>query len=152
MISVKRVAAALIVSLATGCSSNGDSQPSDVVRAAEEKQAAWEAQQIVSYTFRYRHSCFCPLMDAYIDVVDGVVSGGRDADTGEDLDPLRLSLARTVDEMFQFIFDKAEQDVETLTVEYDDVLSYPTKITVDHDSQIADDEIVLFGTELTESP
>jgi len=91
-------------------------------------------------------------VDAHIDVVDGVVSGGRDVDTGDDLDPLSLSLVRTVDEMFEFIFDKAEQEVETLTVEYDDVLSYATKITVDHDSQIVDDEIVLFATELTESP
>lgn len=47
----------------------------------------------------------------------------------------------TVEDMFALISDAIKNNAETITVEYDDELGYPTSVRIDQAAIMADEEI-----------
>ena len=65
--------------------------------------------------------------------------------------PVPLHLADvwgTVEDMFRLIEDAIDRDAESVQVTYHDRLGYPTHISIDYSSRIADDELVVTAADL----
>ena len=99
----------------------------------------WKAQDLHTYAFILRRSCFCgnthPL---FVAVVNDKVAGVLDFQTTESLDP---TLGETVDDLFDFIQKAVDRPARLIRANYDAVKGFPTEIDYDGEAQIADDEI-----------
>lgn len=112
--------------------------------ALQAARRRWEAQGFTSYEFRLTQLCFChpAVVRPYIiRVHDGAVINVRDAETGAA--PPAFYRARTVPELFGVIDDALDRDADSLDVEYHAQFGYPTLITIDYETQVADDELGL---------
>ena len=110
----------------------------------------WESQQIDSYQFSERLSCFCGgILNKSLVVKDNVKdtvyfeipSWYPPETTIEDLYPNVLQSAKTIDEAFDFIEEVLQQDVDYLGVEYHETYGFPIAISVNYVESYSDDEI-----------
>lgn len=110
----------------------------------------WSARGADRYEYRFqRTGCEClpewtrPYL---IQVSDGAVIESRDAETGAPAPPSFHPL--TVEDLFVLIDDAIDQNAFVLNVRYDRSTGYPTRIVVDYDRQIADDEFTIHASNL----
>jgi hypothetical protein len=87
-------------------------------------------------------------LHAQVTVVADSGASATDLDSQEPVDEQRLQEIHTVEECFAFIREAVEQEAEVLSVEYDEALSYPTRIESDWRFDTADDELSIFVTDL----
>lgn len=125
----------------SGCGNSANKTLDELNR----NRAKWESANIHTYQFEYRVSCFC--LDEYtlprlvfVDA-DQVVSQTV-IDTHVAL-PLDDNNAMSITALFERIALE-ESRAESLSVEYDPELGYPTLVQVDENKQIADDEYTLY--------
>jgi hypothetical protein len=106
----------------------------------------WAKQNISNYRFTVRQTCFCSIesmQPVNIEVRNGkvtsivpaidVLSFNREDFTNHD------SIAK----LFDVIEDAIAKEAEHLSVTYHPTLGYPTKIDIDYDQMMADEEISL---------
>lgn len=86
----------------------------------------WAAAGIVSYTWRYRPTCFCPPEEVAVTVLGGHRVGGGERPLG-------------VDEWFDLI-DEELATAARVQLEFDDATGRPLSVYIDRDEQIADEE------------
>jgi hypothetical protein len=135
-------AAALALSLASGCSIT---EPSGRAAGAAElarNRQRWASSNIHDYEFDYRLSCFCaPDATEPVHIVvrgDLIVSVVR---TRDGLPAVtRFGGWPRVDELFGTVQQRLEQGAARVDVTYDPALGYPRSITVDVALMSADDE------------
>ena len=133
-----------------------DGNPADVppgpwaelVEEAEAMRTEWNRRAVADYTFRFTRICFCPPLDATVEVRGGNVFTATDYATGGALDPALLPEVRNVPELFDFVAEMAALEPDTMTVRYDPEYFYPAEIAVDRLFQAADDEISLRAEQL----
>jgi hypothetical protein len=108
-------------------------------------QAQWSALDLADYSFSVIRHCFCP-EQAPIDVtvVDGRVTALERAGAPVLPDDVR-STPTTVPGLFQVVADQA--DAFELTVTWDPVFGFPTRIDVDAIENMVDEE---FSIEVTD--
>ena len=145
----------LLASLAfSSCSLFGpDAQLTDLDAARQR----WEAQRLTTYSYVADRLCFCAaeLFPARIVVENGAVKGVHDPQTGE---PLRLpdgrlaleaepGAYRTIEGLFSLVEEAQRAEAERLDVTYHPTYGYPTEISIDYASEIADDEVTYTNTD-----
>ncbi|WP_448270287.1 DUF6174 domain-containing protein [Nostoc sp. DSM 114159] len=99
-----------------------------------------------NYSITVSNSCFC-IPDARGPVVIRVRNGQpisvTSVATGKPVNPEFFQKYDTIPELFNVIQDAINRKAFNLDVEYNAKLGYPTKINIDYNSQIADEEIFL---------
>lgn len=113
---------------------------------ANNAKMLWAKQNLITYTLTQKASCFCtpeytrPIK--YSVISNSVYSdwavyadGSGGAVTGTMVPTLH-----TVDQAFALIQDAIDNKAESVTVEYDSMLWYPTSISIDRSKMIADEE------------
>ncbi|MEH2331162.1 DUF6174 domain-containing protein [Nostoc sp.] len=106
----------------------------------------WERANIYNYRITVSNSCFC-IPDArgpvVIQVRNGQTTSITSVATGKPVNPEFFQKYDTIPELFNVIQDAIKRKASNLDVEYNAKFGYPTKINIDYDSQIADEEIFL---------
>ena len=107
-------------------------------------QARWNEQRPVSYRYTISRSCEClPEMTGpvIVTITNGTVESRRYASTGADLTPTFAELFPTIDALFEII-DDARRNAAQLDVDYDPTRGFPTRVSIDWEAGMIDDEIV----------
>ena len=112
----------------------------------ETAQKLWESKQVTNYKMVQQRSCFCPteyIRPMIYDVKDSKAQRGTarydDKDKEQVSQAIEVSL-NSVDDAFKIIQDAITNNVDSLEVEYDTTYGYPTKINIDYNFMIADEE------------
>ncbi len=110
----------------------------------------WNSQNIDSYQYAERLSCFCGgILNKSLVVKENVKdtvyfeipTWYPPETTIEDLYDGVLQSAKTIDEAFDFIEEVLQQDVDYLGVEYHETYGFPIAISVNYVESYSDDEI-----------
>lgn len=122
-----------------------DHDSNKVLHDLNKNRAKWENANIDTYQFEYRISCFC--LDEY--TLPRLVVVNADQVVSQTIieSHVALPLEQVDTQSIAGLFERIaleESRAESLTVEYHPELGYPTKIQVDVDKQIADDEYTLY--------
>jgi hypothetical protein len=127
--------------------------PEDGRQRAELEHAwrTWQARDIRSYEYVQQRLCYC-LLEAVapvrITVRGSLVADVRYAEDGTAV-PLEFSaLWGTVDDLFRLIDEAIDLHAESLHVTYDRALGYPTHVSIDYHSGVADDELTITASGL----
>ncbi len=106
----------------------------------------WNRQNISSYRYTLSNSCFC-IPDArgpvVIEVRNGQTTSITSVATGQPVNPEFFQNYKTIPKLFNVIQDAINRKASSLNVQYSARFGYPTKIDIDYNSQIADEEIYL---------
>lgn len=142
---------ALSLLLLSGCGSDGD--PTIVLSEEQarlnQNLSRWENADISRYQYEYRRSCYCPdLLKTVVTVEGDEVTEAFYKDDGTYLSEKQLEQLYTIDELFDVVQDAINDRVFSLEVEYDASLGYPTRIAIDRDEQMVDEEISYYATAL----
>lgn len=123
-------------------------QSQDLIQA----KALWESKNITDYKMIQQKSCFC--MQDYTrpmiyDIKDSKSQRGNaqyhDGDKAQLASTMEIEL-NSVDDAFTIIEKAIKDHVDNLEVEYDTTYGYPTKISIDYNFMIADEEQYLSFT------
>lgn len=148
MMSHKILIPILLSCFFISCSSDDDD---DIRKELNSNRQLWETSQIENYKWNERLSCFCGGLLAWDVFVAGGVKEKVEFDetllhenqTYEDV----FDNAKTVEDAFQFIETLFNQEVASITIEYDEVYGFPKLISIDYVENIADDEIAYLYTD-----
>ena len=106
----------------------------------------WNRQNISNYRYTLSNSCFC-IPDArgpvVIEVRNGQTTSITSVATGQPVNPEFFQNYKTIPKLFNLIQDAINRKASSLNVQYSAGFGYPTKIDIDYNSQIADEEIYL---------
>lgn len=112
-------------------------EPSPDLEAARQR---WAAAGLDAYTLTLERICFCPSPD-FTGPFDVTVRNGA-------IDTVELNGATVDDErgmsvaaLFELIDDAYAQGAEQVTVAFDAELGYPTRVSIDYSTMMADEEI-----------
>ncbi len=107
----------------------------------------WEALAVNSYNYTFQISCYC-IREATLPKAVQVVNGEILKVDGASYDEDEYWGVHTIDQLFDLI-DKAEKDkVHRLEAEYNVVKGYPTKVYIDRDEMMADEEMSYYVSDL----
>ena len=111
----------------------------------------WQARRAANYQYVQQRLCFCPVevvSPVLVTVSNDVVVARRYASEDTPI-PIQLSnVWGTIDDLFRLIDRAIEEEAASLHVTYHNTLGYPTHISIDYRTSIADDEIVVTATKL----
>ena len=111
----------------------------------------WESRRPSHYQYNYQQTCFCHYESTRavtIRVVNGAVTAAWYLSDNSPVPAQYLVFYPTVDELFETIDRAIAQDAERLEVEYDRRTGHPTRIDIDYDDRMADDELSIRAWEL----
>jgi len=125
----------------------------EVERNLDQMETQWQAQDLSDYRFQFRWQCFCPedyREPVWITVRDREIASVETVDPDSDVTPLDKSEYRTMDGLFDLIWEGVDQEAYEIRVEYDDALGYPTSLYIDYQANIVDEERGFSVSELEE--
>lgn len=106
----------------------------------------WNQANISNYRYTFSNSCFC-IPDArgpvVIEVRNGQTTSITSVATGQPVNQEFFQEYKTIPKLFNVIQDAINRNAFSLDIGYDHKLGYPTRINIDYNSQIADEEIFL---------
>lgn len=115
----------------------------------ETNQALWLGEGINSYNYEYNLICFCDACTTFpvtVEVRDGVVASVSYVDpddpiiveycSGED----NPTPAYTIDTLFTILLFGFDNANGTVTATFDETLGIPTSVSIDYETNVADDE------------
>lgn len=114
-------------------------------------KAKWEAEGGETYEYRFSNACEClpatsgPII---ITVIDDEVTDVRRPIDAADLPPRDGGPTPTISELFETIQSAIDEEADSITVVYDEEFGYPTEITIDWDSELADEETLYEASDL----
>ncbi len=137
-------AAALIAAGLAGC---GDSTGPEGELAAA--QAQWARQGPTSYSVTVALSCECgELGPVVVTVRKGIVESRRLARDGSTLPPEYAESFPAVPGLFVLVQAARREGAARLHVQYHPTYGYPTRISIDWNAQMIDDEITYTASNL----
>jgi hypothetical protein len=123
-----------LLALIGALAASGCSRPSREQSDLEAARERWEKAAISTYSYDIVLRCFCPTLDATVQVVDGVVVSSVPASRNS-------HFPRTVDELFADLErELASEDRGAYTIEFDPELGYPRRVSADPIELAIDDE------------
>ena len=150
---LRAAALALLAAALTGCPAPAELDPDEAVvgpvvsnpaaSRSPELDAArerWDAAGLDAYEMTLRRVCFCPAPD-YTGPFGVTVRGGELAAVTLDGGRVDDERGETVEDLFDLIEDAYVRKAESVTVEFDPELGYPTNLSIDYSMQMADEEI-----------
>ena len=124
--------------LLASCSLFGEEDA--VMAEVEQQRRQWERLGIDTYEYDLTLICFCLYVGPVrVQVRADTVHAATALETGEPVTD--FFQARTIDSLFDLLEDAAEREAHRLDAEYDDAFHYPTRVDIDYDQNIADEEI-----------
>ena len=130
--------------LAACASANALGSPSEI----EQNKEKWQDAGISHYRYNLFISCFCIFtedMPLIIEVQNGEVLS-MELSSGKEIDPSLLELFNkyaTIDRVFAEVEAGLNGGADNVVVKYDPTYGFPTEVTLDFETQAADDEIYL---------
>lgn len=106
----------------------------------EDAVQRWEDADLEAYTMTLRRICFCMAPD-YTGPFAVTVRGGALDSVVLEGAPVETERALTVEDLFELIEDAYERRAEVVEVEFDETYGYPTNLSIDYSSMMADEEI-----------
>jgi hypothetical protein len=117
-----------------------------IVKQLNKNRQLWNKKKISKYRYTLTKSCFC-LVEArgpvVVEVRNGVTTSVTSVATGQPVSPDLFKQYDTVPKLFNVVTDAIARKASSITVEYNSQLGYPTKINIDYNTQIADEELYL---------
>jgi len=117
--------------------------------ALQQNRAKWEGQNVDHYRFTVVASCFCIFAGsaATYEVQNGqIVNESIQAAPDREFEPAAGSEFyqpyNTIEKVFDYV-EKATNEADQVTVEYDPTYGFPANVSVDWATQAADDELYL---------
>ncbi len=110
----------------------------------EAHREQWEARPFRDYAYRLERVCFClpgTQGPVRVEVRMGRVVRVLDTETGEPVAEHLHHLFPGVDGLFTILLDAVDRDAHEIEVEWDAGLGHPTRIRIDYDPQVADEEL-----------
>ena len=151
---MKRAWAALsAVVLVAGCSSVTFSNQGleAIQRELQRRYDLWKTQAITAYEYRFARECPCAsdlTRPVLVSVADTVVLAVIYADSGTAVPASAFSSYFTVEGLFGQAQIGINLLADSLVIEYDPLLHYPTKVVIDQDRRRVNDELALFASDL----
>ncbi|MEH1896058.1 MAG: DUF6174 domain-containing protein [Nostoc sp.] len=116
------------------------------LRRSKFNRHLWNQAKISNYRYTFSNGCFC-IPDArgpvVIEVRNGQTTSITSVATGKPVNPQYFEKYKTIPKLFNVIQDAINRNAFSLNLGYSLKLGYPTKIDIDYDSKIADEEIFL---------
>jgi len=131
------------IEVGPGETSESVNQTSRTIRA---QQRAWTQQQLRNYRYTLEVSCFCvpeARQPVVIEVRDGVPVSYTYEATGETANASYFENYNTVPKLFNLMRAALYRSPNSMNVQFDPELDYPTQISIDYSAMIADEEIYL---------
>ena len=119
------------------CTKNTEVISEDEVQLQEQK---WKKQGIIDYEFTSQISCFCQT-DYTLPKTIVVKSNEILSVNGVDCADLEYETHKTIDEFFDYIEERQNQNPVIENLEFDSIYAFPSYIYFDISEMIADDEI-----------
>ena len=119
------------------CTKNTEVIPEDEVQLNEQK---WKKHGITHYMFTSQISCFCQT-DYTLPKAIVVKNNEIQSVNGFDYADLEYETHMTIDEFFDYIENRQNQNPVIESLEFDSVYGFPSYIYFDISKMIADDEI-----------
>ncbi len=113
-------------------------------------RSRWAPAGVQSYVFRFWQRCVvCDASSVVIEVASGSVSTVFSPDPGDLFTP-PVTEPPTIEDLFGKIQSAIDRGADSFEAEYDQVLGYPTSVSIDYSTQAIDDE-VSFGVSSLEA-
>lgn len=115
----------------------------------EKNRQLWRSQKINRYQFTYQQQCFCvapgniPLKVA---VKNDKITQVIDLKNNQMI--TNLGFPKTIDQLFQILEKAIQSKADEISVTYDPKLGYPTKIAIDYQKILADEETSYLAKDL----
>ena len=119
------------------CTKNTEVISEDEVQLQEQK---WKKQGIIDYEFTSQISCFCQT-DYTLPKTIVVKSNEILSVNGVDCADLEYETHKTIDEFFDYIEERQNQNPVIENLDFDSIYGFPSYIYFDISEMIADDEI-----------
>lgn len=106
----------------------------------------WTKQKIANYRYTLSRSCFCvpeARQPVKIEVRNGKLTSIVAANGGKAVNPEYFSQYDSIPKLFDIVQDAIARKAHRISVTYHPTLGYPTKIEIDYDQQMADEELYL---------
>ena len=117
--------------------------------ALEQNREKWEALNFDHYRFTVVVSCFCPFAGAEVtyevqngQIVDQAVQAHPDRQFAPDQISEFYQDYNTIEKVFTFV-ERATNEADETTIEYDPTYGFPTDISVDWIKEAVDDVVYL---------
>jgi hypothetical protein len=128
-------------------SSCGGDSSSKEMQELNKARALWNSAALKDYQYQFRKSCFC-LPDytrkILVYVKDGSVYQAFYVDGGEVVDGEQFDELKTMDQWFSFIAQEEKKSPYKFLVTYSPDNGHPTKIEIDYDKNMADEEMYYY--------
>ena len=115
---------------------------SPLIEELTENRQLWRSQRLKNYQYIYQQQCFCtppsntPLkVSVKNDKITQVVNLNDNQVISD------LTFPRTIDQLFNIIEDAIKRNADEILISYDTTLGYPTRIAIDYQKILADEEI-----------
>lgn len=108
-----------------------------------ENRAKWAAQGAAEYTFNFSRSCFCLpdyTREATLGVAAGQINSATYVDDGAVVADEVVREYKTIEGLFAAIEGAIATGAAQIDVEFDAELGFPSKVFIDEDFRIADEE------------
>lgn len=125
----------------------------DLAAAARQLQVAesrWQQHKPEHYAYTLQRSCFCPpdaIKPVEIRVFRGKVQQATVLPDGTPLPAERQDTALTIDDLFAKVQDAIDRKAASLEVTYDPQYGFPTRISIDYERMMADEELSLSASD-----
>lgn len=107
----------------------------------------WKQQNILNYRYTLTNSCFCVTEargPVIITVRNGITTSIKSVATGKEVsNPEFFERYKTIPKLFNVILDAIARKADSIDVQYNTKLGYPTQINIDYNRQTADEELYL---------
>jgi hypothetical protein len=116
-------------------------------RSLDNAKIKWEELELDDYDFVYQNLCYCPLdynSPKEAEVRDGVVANVTDRESGMQVSQTIQTVDRLLDNIQGYIDGRAA----SIEVTYDNTYGYPSRMIIDLEKALADEEIYIFVSEL----
>lgn len=110
----------------------------------QQSKRLWAKQKIANYRYTLSRSCFCvpeARQPVKIEVRNGKVTSLVAANSGKAVNPEYFSKYDSIPKLFDIVQDAIAKKAHRISVTYHPTLGYPTKIEIDYDQQMADEEL-----------
>lgn len=138
----------LFGSLSTCDTLSGTSPPPSPPASLEEALERWTTRDFDDYRFRFERSCFCSptrlsatvlVRGDTVSAVDSVWANGAPIEeTDHAFNPATV---KTIDQLFDLIRAADQGRIDSVAVEYDAALGFPSSLFVDPLQAMADEEV-----------
>jgi hypothetical protein len=119
-------------------------QSSNPAQQLQRSKQLWTKQNISNYRFTLRRSCFCSFetrQPVKIEVRNGQVTSIVPAMNGVPFNREDFTSNDSIAKLFDVVEDAIARKAHRLSVTYHPTLGYPTKIDIDYDQRMADEEL-----------